>query len=213
MVYVPGGEFEMGRTGGDDAEAPPHKVTVKPFFIDRTEVTNEEYQRFVIATRRPAPSDWSDGAIPAGADRLPVVNVSWDDATAYAQWANKRLPTEAEWEFAAKGPDGRLYPWGDEWNRAFANVGNGETGRIVEVGGYLSGKSPFGALDMCGNVWEWTASRLIRYSATTEVAPGRVVRGGAFNANERTATTTYRGVLQPDRAYPRTGFRCALDAK
>lgn len=213
MAYVPGGEFEMGRTGGDDAEAPPHKVTVKPFFIDRTEVTNEEYMRFVMATRRPAPSDWIDGAFPAGGDRLPVVNVSWDDATAYAQWANKRLPTEAEWEFAAKGPDARLYPWGDEWNRAFANVGNGDAGRIVDVGGYQSGKSPFGLFDMCGNVWEWTASKLNHYSTNTEIVPGRVVRGGAFNANERTATTTYRGVLQPDKAYPRTGFRCVRDAK
>ncbi|MFN0087191.1 MAG: SUMF1/EgtB/PvdO family nonheme iron enzyme [Blastocatellia bacterium] len=213
MVYIPGGEFEMGRAGADDAEAPPHKVTVKPFFIDRTEVTNEEYIRFIIATRRPAPFDWIDGAFPAGADRLPVVNVSWDDAAAYAQWANKRLPTEAEWEFAAKGPDGRLYPWGDEWNRAFGNVGNGDGGRIVEVGGYQSGKSPFGVFDMCGNVWEWTAGELIRYTTNTQIAPGRVVRGGAFNANERTATTTYRGVLQPDKAYPRTGFRCVRDAQ
>jgi formylglycine-generating enzyme required for sulfatase activity len=213
MVYVPGGTFEMGRSGGDDAETPPHKVTVKPFFIDRTEVTNEAYLRFVAATARAVPSHWTDGKISAGAERHPVVNLTWEDANAYAQWAGKRLPSEAEWELAARGTDGRLYPWGNEWNRAFANAGNAENGRIVEAGGYLSGASPYGALDMCGNVWEWTSSKLLSYQNRNEIAPGRVVRGGAFNANNTTSTTTYRGVLQPDKAYPRTGFRCVRDVK
>ncbi len=213
MVYVPGGAFEMGRNGGDEAERPVHKVTVKPFFMDRTEVTNEAYLQFIETTTHPAPADWAGGRFAANAERLPVVNVTYEDANSYAHWAGKRLPTEAEWEFAARGTDGRLYPWGNGWNRAFANAGNGNEGRLVEVGGYQSGASPFGALDLCGNAWEWTASKLLRYSNRAEIAPGHVVRGGAFNANDLTSTATYRGVLQPDKAYPRTGFRCVRDVK
>jgi formylglycine-generating enzyme required for sulfatase activity len=211
MVHVPGGTFEMGRNGGDEAERPVHKVTVKPFLMDRTEVTNEAYLRFIEATSRPAPAGWVEGRFPAGAERLPVVNVTWEDANAFAKWAGKRLPTETEWEFAARGTDGRLYPWGPKWESANANAGNGVEGRLVEVGRFESGASPYGVLDLCGNAWEWTASKLLRYSNRTEIAPGIVVRGGAFNANRETAMATYRGVLQPDKAYERTGFRCVRD--
>jgi formylglycine-generating enzyme required for sulfatase activity len=211
MVYIPGGTFDMGRNGADESEGPAHKITVKPFFIDQTEVTNQEYLRFVSAAQYPPPRDWAGGKYPAGADRMPVVNVSWEDAVAYAKWAGKRLPSEAEWEFAARGTDGRIYPWGNDWALAKANVGNQQQGRIVNVGGYLSGASPYGALDMCGNVWEWTSSKLLRYSDRSEIAPGRVVRGGAYNGDEKTSTTTYRGVLQPEKPYPRTGIRCVRD--
>src|SRR5262249_40579891 len=108
MVFVPGGTFEMGRDNGDEFERPAHTVKVKPFFLDRTEVTNEEYHRFVAATGHRPPANWAGGKIPEGQARFPVVNVSWEDANAYARWANKRLPTEAEWEFAARGTDGRI---------------------------------------------------------------------------------------------------------
>src|SRR5262245_37085590 len=202
MVYVRGTVFEMGRNGGDESESPPHRVTIKPFFIDRTEVTNEQYKRFIDATSHAAPADWSGGTFSANSDKIPVVNVTWNDANAYAKWAEKRLPTEAEWEFAARGTDGRIYPWGNEWNRALANVGGGADGHIVAVGKYLGGASPFGALDMCGNVWEWTSSKLISYSSRAELWPGRVIRGGAFDANETYSTVTYRGVLPPNKPYP-----------
>jgi gamma-glutamyl hercynylcysteine S-oxide synthase len=213
MVYIPGGPFEMGRNEGDDIERPAHNVTVKPFFMDRTEVTNEAYLRFVETNDHRPPPDWPNGRFVEGQGRLPVVNVTFEDADAYARSVGKRLPTEAEWEFAARGADGRLYPWGNEWNRAFANADQGVDGRLVEVGGYLKGASPYGVLDLCGNVWEWTASELRRYSDRAEIAPGRVIRGGAANAGALTSTTTYRGVLQTGKAYARTGFRCVRDLK
>lgn len=213
MVYVPGGKFEMGRANGDEYEKPAHTVTVEPFFIDRTEVTNEAYLRFVAATGHRAPAHWQNGKFSEAEAKLPVINVSWDDANAYAKWANKRLPTEAEWEFAARGTDGRLYPWGNTWNPAASNAGHGAGGHIVEVGSFPAGASPFGALDMCGNVWEWTASGLQSYSVTDqEIAPGKVIRGGAFDVSSARATATYRGVLPADRLPDKTGFRTVRDA-
>ena len=218
MVFVPGGTFKMGLDGGDELERPAHIVEVKPFFIDRNEVTNEEYQRFISATKRRAPAHWVGGKVPSGQMKFPVVNVSWADANAYARWAKKRLPAESEWEFAARGTDGRLYPWGNEWKQDYANAGQGRKGRLFEAGRYASGASPFGALDMCGNVWEWTASGFKDYPgrkiASTLVGAGlKVIRGGAYDAGLKNATTTYRGAVSPDRAYDKTGFRCARDAK
>lgn len=214
MVYVPGGTFRMGRTGGDKFESPPISVTLEPFFIDRTEVTNEEYQKFVSATGHRAPSNWKNGKFPKGEGKFPVVNVSWEDAKEYAKWAEKRLPSEAEWEFAARGNDGRSYPWGKKWNSEYANAGRRTKGRIVAVGSYLSGASPFGALDMCGNVWEWTGDSMHSYAdSSKELAPGKVIRGGAYDVPRENATVTYRGVLPPTQTFDKTGFRCVREAK
>ncbi|HQR32945.1 MAG TPA: SUMF1/EgtB/PvdO family nonheme iron enzyme [Blastocatellia bacterium] len=214
MVYVPGGTLEMGRNNGDEYETPVHTVSVSPFFLDRTEVTNEEYQQFVMQTGHRAPSHWREGKFPTNSANLPVVNVSWDDANAYAKWIGKRLPTEAEWEFAARGSDGKLYPWGNSWNAANANAGKESGGAIVKVGSFPNGASQFGILDMCGNVWEWTSSSLTNYSdETKEIAPGKVIRGGSFDTPSKRATATYRGVLPPDRLRDKTGFRLAKDAK
>lgn len=218
MVFVPGGMFKMGRDDGDELERPAHIVEVKPFFIDRNEVTNEEYQRFISGSNRRAPQHWVGGKIPAGQAKFPVVNVSWSDATAYAQWSKKRLPTEAEWEFAARGTDSRVYPWGNEWKPDYANAGQGKAGRLFDVGRNASGASPFGALDMCGNVWEWTANDFKDYpgrkTASSLAGSGlKVIRGGAYDADLKNATTTYRGAVSPDRVYDKTGFRCARDAR
>jgi serine/threonine-protein kinase len=218
MVFVPGGIFNMGRDDGDEFESPAHPVEVKPFFIDRTEVTNEEYQRFVSAVGYRAPVHWVGGVIPKGQEKFPVVNVSWDDAKAYARWVNKRLPTEAEWEFAARGTDGRIYPWGVTWRQDHANAGHGASGGLVEVGRYVLGASPFGALDMCGNAWEWTASDFEDYPghkvASSLAGAGlKVIRGGAFDVAPKRATTTYRGAIPPDRIPDKTGFRCVRDAQ
>jgi serine/threonine-protein kinase len=215
MVYVPGGSFMMGRDEGDEYESPAHPVSVRPFFIDRTEVTNEDYQRFVSATGYRAPVHWVDGKISEGQAKYPVVNVSWDDANAYAQWANKRLPTEIEWEFAARGTDGRLYPWGSGWKPEHANAGRPG---LVEVGSYALGASPFGALDMTGNAWEWTASDYEDYpgrkTPTSLAGTGlKVIRGGAYDVPPKRATATYRGAIPPDRIPDKTGFRCARDAQ
>ncbi|MBI1761711.1 MAG: SUMF1/EgtB/PvdO family nonheme iron enzyme [Acidobacteria bacterium] len=218
MVYVPGGLFEMGRTDGDDYEKPAHFVAVKAFYLDRTEVTNEQYKAFVDATGRAAPQHWRGNQPPAGEAKHPVVNVSWNDAVAYAEWVGKRLPTEEEWEFAARGTDGRLYPWGAEWHQDFANTAESGTSKIVEVGRYPGGASPFGALDLCGNVWEWTASELRSYQTQEAIASDqqvarKVIRGGAYDVRNDRATTTYRGVVQADKVYPKTGFRCVRDVQ
>ena len=213
MIFIAGGKFQMGRAGGDEYETPVHAVTVSPFFIARTEVTNQEYQRFVTETGRKAPTHWPNGKFPANEANLPVVNVSWDDANDFAKWAGKRLPTEAEWEFAARGAESRLYPWGNAWNPASANAGRENGGRISEVGRFTAGASPFGVLDMCGNVWEWTSSSLLSYADGKVMAPGKVIRGGAFNVPSERATTTYRGVLPPERLGDKTGFRLARDAQ
>ena len=213
MVYVPGGEFMMGRDGEDVYERPAHSVNVRPFFIDANEVTCEEYAKFIRATGHAAPPGWAQGSFPPGAGRKPVTGVTWDDAVAFSKWAGKRLPTEAEWEFAARGNDGRRYPWGDDWRAGAANA-EGASGGAVDVGSFQEGKSPFGAFDMVGNVWEWTASKLTSYpgGSLPATAPDdwKVIRGGSFESNRNQATTTYRRSY-PERGapdYSRIGFRC-----
>ncbi len=212
MVYVPRGEFQMGRVQGGEYATPPLSVIVGPFFIDRTEVTNEEYMKFISATGYPVPTSWRGKSFKAGEAKHPVVTVSWLDASAYAKWAGKRLPTEAEWEFAARGPQQFIYPWGDEWKTGYANANRGNKGKVTAVGSYSQGASPFGALDMCGNVWELTSGNLFDYAEVTKVIlPGMVIRGGAYDVPRARATTTYRGVVPPDKGFDKTGFRCVRD--
>ena len=220
MVYIPGGTFMMGRNDGDLYERPAHSVTVKPFFIDTYEVTLEDYAKFVKATGHANPpelqsspnfeptlqTDW----------RKPVTGVTWDDAQAYASWAQKRLPTEEEWEFAARGSDGRLYPWGSKWQQGSANANRAQREKS-EVGSY-KGASPFGAFDMVGNVWEWTATDLRAYpggSLPTDLPAGelKVIRGGSYESTKDFATTTYRTgwPVRGAKTYDQTGFRCVTD--
>jgi formylglycine-generating enzyme required for sulfatase activity len=218
MVYVKAGTFTMGRNGDDEYERPAHQVTLKHFFIDIYEVTNEEYAKFVRAKKYRPPPTWPRGGYPPGNAHKPVTGVTWDDASAYAQWAGKRLPTEEEWEYAARGTDARLYPWGDDWRAGLANAG-GILGELAIVGSY-KGMSPFGAFDMAGNAWEWTADTLEPYKGgqlPAEEASGdmkKVVRGGNFKSTKEEATTTYRmGLLREnDRSgYKTTSFRCVKD--
>lgn len=220
MVYVPGGTFKMGRDNGDEYERPAHQVTVKPFFIDIYEVTNEDYQKFVQATGHRPPSTWTNGAkrtYPAELARKPVTGVNWEDANDYAKWAGKRLPTEEEWEFAARGTDERLYPWGNSWQAGMANAG-GASMSLADVGSYR-GASPFGAYDMVGNAWEWTASKMIPYPGGTlpiKVSDEfKVIRGGTYESNRNQATTTYRRGWSATNAsdYSYTGFRLARDVE
>jgi formylglycine-generating enzyme required for sulfatase activity len=215
MVHIPGGTFKMGRDGGDEAESPAHQVTVKPFYLDAYEVTNEDYEKFVKATGGKAPGTWTKGTYPSGAARKPVTGVTWDNATAYAKWIGKRLPSETEWEFAARGTDGRLYPWGNEWQPGSANA-NGATQSITDVGTY-KGTSPFDAFDMVGNAWEWTASDFRPYPGgriPSNQAGGnrKVIRGGSYESGAEVATATFRfGWLARGDRYDQTGFRCAKD--
>ncbi len=216
MVYVPGGAFTMGRENGDDAERPPHQVTVKAFFIDTHEVTNEDYEKFIKATNRRTPTSWKKGSFPPGTERKPVTGVTWDDANDYARWAGKRLPTEEEWEFAARGSEGRVYPWGNDWRDGSANA-NGAGQSMADVAAH-KGTSPFGTYDMVGNAWEWTASNFKPYPGRG--LPGsqpsgdlRVIRGGCYESTKDYATTTYRAGWPARGAstYDQTGFRCAKD--
>lgn len=215
MVYVPGGEFSMGSANGDTFERPPHRVSVKPFFIDLYEVTCADYARFVEQTGHAPPPGWPTGRPPPEMARRPITGISWDDAVAYANWVGRRLPTEDEWEFAARGEDGRLYPWGEEWQAGLANAGGAEGG-LADVG-VFKGTSPFGAYDMVGNVWEWTTSDLKPYPGGQ--LPGaprgglKVIRGGSWREGPEQATTTYRGYLftRTSKDYSATGFRCVKD--
>jgi formylglycine-generating enzyme required for sulfatase activity len=216
MAYVRGGNFMMGTNEGDVYEEPAHPVTVKPFFIDVYEVSCAEYERFVKSAPHPAPKGWLNDKCPPGTAQQPVCNVTWYDAMAYAAWAGKRLPTEEEWEFAARGTDARAYPWGDQWNERMANAAGGASRGIANVGTF-KGLSPAGAYDMVGNVWEWTASDLKPYPGGK--LPGtprgelKVIRGGSWREGPDEATTTYRGYLfaRASKDYSATGFRCVKD--
>ncbi len=215
MVYVRGGNFMMGTNNGDAYEEPAHLVAVKPFFIDVYEVSCAEYERFVKSGPHPAPKGWLIDKCPPGMALKPVCNVTWYDAMAYAAWVGKRLPTEEEWEFAARGTDARAYPWGEQWNERMANAGGASRG-IADVGTF-KGASPAGAYDMVGNVWEWTASDLKPYpGGKLPYAPRgelKVIRGGSWREGPEQATSTYRGYLfsRASQDYSATGFRCVKD--
>jgi formylglycine-generating enzyme required for sulfatase activity len=205
-VPVPAGPFTQGSTHGQEDERPARKVTLRAFAIDRTEVTRGAYARCVEAGRCRAP------ATPAGEADLPVTGVDWHDAEAYCRFAGGRLPTEAEWEKAARGTDGREYPWGNDADCAKGNWGSFEgegpcagknPGHPVAVGSYPAGASPYGALDMGGNVWEWVADRY------DDDPTRRVVRGGSccsFFVGPRAAN---RNAWAPDHRDADLGFRCA----
>lgn len=214
MVYVPGGEFRMGSDIGDPLSRPEHKITVAPFFIDVTEVTNQAYLEFVNATGHDPPKGWINGAFPESEREFPVTGITWYEAAEFAAWAGKRLPTEAEWEFAARGNDSRIYPWGDKWDPSLANAGNQSQG-VRRVG--QGGRSPFGAYDMAGNAWEWTASDVRAYPGGREFPWSRlrlkVIRGGNWKSSEVSSSTFFRGYYGAagEREYLGTSFRCVKD--
>jgi gamma-glutamyl hercynylcysteine S-oxide synthase len=218
MVLVAAGSYTIGRDDGDDIEKPIHKVNLIAFFIDKTEVTNAEYKKFIDATGHRTPPHWKNGLYESGKDNFPVVQVSWQDATEYARWAGKRLPTEVEWEAAARGPEGRKYPWGNEPKAGTGNIGQGEGGSLTAVGQFPDGKSVAGALDMVGNAWEWTADNVALYPGNTGPTPPeakgkfRIIRGGAFDS-DTTIDASYRGYVEEYRKdLNKTGFRCVKDA-
>jgi formylglycine-generating enzyme required for sulfatase activity len=227
MVFVASGWFVMGSTEddaqADDDEHPQHDVMLDGFWIDRTEVTNGQYKQCEAAGACTAPyptSSYSRAAYyrhPRYAN-FPVVNVTWQDAADYCEWAGKRLPTEAEWEKAARGVDERLYPWGNSPpNDTLANYGGNE-GDTEEVGSYPEGASPYGVLEMAGNVWEWVADPYdVKYYQASPshnpAGPGsgeeRVVRGGSWLLGQRRIRAAYRKSHRPDFRDGTTGFRCA----
>ena len=214
MVLVPAGEFLMGSEDYDH-EKPQHRVYLDGFHIDKYEVTNALYKRFMETTSRSSPLYWSDAKWNGSSQ--PVVGVSWQDADAYCTWAGKRLPTEAEWEKAARGTDGRKYPWGEQWDSTKAHAEN-KLGKTTPVGSYAGGLSPYGAYDMAGNVWEWVADWYAAdyYKQSPErnpVGPAsgqyRVLRGGSWDDGPGYLRTALRLNGSPGSRGDHIGFRCA----
>jgi eukaryotic-like serine/threonine-protein kinase len=239
LFYVPAGEFTMGSNGGDLNEKPIHRVYLDAFWIDQTEVTNVMYAKCVDAGKCNAPGDTQSSARDsyygnAEFDNYPVIYVSWNDANDYCKWVDRSLPTEAQWEKAARGENGLVYPWGNEFDGTRTNFCDrncplGEANQSFDdgfsdtspVGNYKSGASPYQALDMCGNVWEWVADwySATGYSNSPDSNPKgadsgytRVIRGGSWSNYAYLLRSTYRKGNDPLRSGPKIGFRCAMSA-
>jgi formylglycine-generating enzyme required for sulfatase activity len=223
MVLIPAGSFLMGSNDGEPDEKPPHSVELPAYYMDKCEVTHEQYDRFLKASGHQPPVSWPTGQMPPQLARHPVVNVTFDDAMAYARWAGKRLPTEAEWEKAARGAtDQRSYPWGNSvTGKKFAvPIGDNAKDHTWPVGSFPDDVSPFGVLDMAGNAWEWTDSWYDAYpdNDRLEIAYGkkyRVIRGGGAIEYYGIATTgrcSARGRSLPYGTFDALGFRCVLSA-
>jgi formylglycine-generating enzyme required for sulfatase activity len=221
LVRVPAGEFRMGSDPMRDAlaqahERPQHVVRLSEYFISRQLVTAADFRQFQVATKA-APL-----AITPGHEQHPVTGVSWDQAMAYCSWLSGpgwkyRLPTEAEWERAARGNDERLYPWGNDWQPGLANIDGAQPG-TTPVGQYSpAGDSPFGLSDMLGNVWEWCSDwydadeyaqrKIIRDPIGPTAAEGAVIRGGAFDSGRKHARAAARNWDYPFKQRATVGFR------
>ena len=232
MVYIPAGEFIMGSKDGEDNEAPVHTVYLDAFWIDKYEVTNAQFKKFCeeagykgIITQPGFLNDYPN---------FPVMNITWYDAMDYAKWAGKRLPTEAEWEKAARGTDRRKYPWGNEKpnaddiyraNYRAASLKADGFEYAAPVGSFPENVSPYGVFDMAGNVWEWVAdwydAKYYTYSPKLnpkgpKVSPifGKVMRGGSWDRPARSMRCARRyGNDGPGDWFSDVGFRCAKDAR
>ncbi|HUQ95852.1 MAG TPA: SUMF1/EgtB/PvdO family nonheme iron enzyme [Bryobacteraceae bacterium] len=232
MVFVPAGEYQRGRTHklpDDDLkwwpevmkdDRPVKTIHIDAFYMDQHEVTNAQYAKFVQAARHRPPYNWPDGKVPPGKENYPVAAVSWEDAMAYAKWAGKRLPTEAEWERACRGlTEGAKYFWGDRKptvKDARFNSVNGPQ----EVGKCAA--TALGLQDMAGNVWEWCLDWYDRdyYAIAPDSNPGgpesgkyRVLRGGSWADVEKYLTCAYRSWARPPERSPNIGFRCVKPLK
>lgn len=236
MVYIPAGEFIMGSEDVDtegfgkefgvrkgrfyEDERPMRKISLKGFSIDTYEVTNKQYKKFVDVTGYKHPLTWVGGIYPDGTDNHPVADVTWFDAYAFCVWAGKRLPTEEEWEKAARGPNGNVYPWGNDYDEAKSNV-NQET--TAPVGSYKGDRSYYGVYDMGGNLMEWVDAWYEPYPGNTMQHKDfggkyRVLRGGSSSAGHYILSkifsrSSYRYYDDPFGAGEDGGFRCAADAR
>jgi formylglycine-generating enzyme required for sulfatase activity len=242
MVEIPSGYFIMGtddvglESEAEDAgitkpwvldAAPARRVFLPTFYIDRHEVTNEDYFRFVKANGFPLLPDWRSGHPDPAQNRIPVTFVDWYEANAFCHWLGKRLPTETEWEKSARGPAGWIYPWGNFFDHRRANIAGLHPGPMP-VGSFPLGRSPYGASDMIGNVWEWTADWYGPYPGTSYTTADfgksyRVARGNSFaglghfsqsvmeEVEAVEARVSYRLYFPPNIALEDLGFRCAKD--
>jgi len=233
LILVPAGAFPMGvppgdRDGGRD-EYPRHEVYLDAFYIDKYEVTNGRYLEFVRTTGHRAPQHpkdatrnlWKGNTMPESVADRPVVNVDWQDASAYCTWAGRRLPTEAEWEKAARGSDDRRFPWGNvEPTDKHLNYKQRWIGEktLMPVGSYEAGKSPFGAYDMAGNVWEWVndwydplyyEKSPPRNPKGPETGSHKVIRSSGWQVETPMVRIFTRVKSDPLMRNESTGFRCA----
>ena len=230
MVTIPAGTFTMGGDGGDDDEKPAHLVALDAYAIAKYPLTNQEYLTFLqdIGSDREdrMPGGWAQDRFPTGKANHPVVDVSWEDVTAYGEWLNEKsgqfyqLPTEAQWERAARGPGNQTYPWGDEFVAENCDTREGGVGGTTPVGIYPAGASPEGALDMSGNVFEWCSDWFdesyyetiskeseVRNPTGPETGKGRVVHGGSFFDTQFSARCSFRGRFTPVIRYSSLGVR------
>ncbi len=234
MISVPAGKFLRGSDKVDVNQQSSELGTLKPwyldehpahqhqlplFYIDQYEITNVEYKIFIDATNSRPPVYFFGRSIPPGRQHHPVTDVNWFDASRFCEWKGKHLPTEAEWEKAARGDDGREFPWGNEYDKKKLNAGDSGIGDIAPVGSFQEGASPYGVMDMSGNVWEWTADWYQPYPKSTYQAElfgekQKVFRGGGWGGVGHYALplfyrTAYRSSIPPEEAYADLGFRCA----
>lgn len=234
MVYVPQGWFLMGSTEKDGVvgrsvgvdELPQQKVYTEAFFMDIYEVSEGEFRNFLKVTGRELPRIWTVGEwiamYPEPIDDHPMKGVTWYDADAYCYWVSKRLPSEAEWEKAARGTDGRQFPWGNEPNLPSKLMANSQESGIwwsAPVESFKQGVSPYGVINMSGNVMEWTSSWYKPYPGSTleREALGekyKVLKGGSWeNPSVPLGRSAYRQAVAPQWDHPGHGFRCAKDVE
>lgn len=222
MVLIPAGPFTMGSESGTAENGPAHTVDLPAFEIDKFEVTNTDFALFVTETNyvtdheQTSNESWQDYNSEERSNH-PVVKVTWNDAVRFCEWAGKRLPTEEEWEKAARGDDARTYPWGEEFDASLANVKDTKLRGTTAVGSFPGGASPYGVEDIAGNVWEWTATWLQPYPGNTVEYKYygerfRVTSGGAWFEEAPQVTTFNRNAADPDTtANDDVGFRCVRD--
>jgi iron(II)-dependent oxidoreductase len=221
MVLIPKGEFNMGKNSAGPSDwQPEHKVTIDAFYLDPYEVTNRQYTEFCVATKHTLPMFWGMKEFQCGLEfpDHPVVGVSWFEAEQYARWAGKRLPTEAEWEYSARGGlTDRNFPNGDKNDSTLANFGGKFKGSL-KIGSFQP--NGYGLYDMAGNVWEWTADNyqddyyMISPSANPkgpEIGRFKVIRGGSWHSGAMCNQTYFRNGLSPSWLDFAVGFRCAKD--
>jgi formylglycine-generating enzyme required for sulfatase activity len=232
LVLIPAGEFLMGSDPAKDgraydAEQPQHGVYLPEYHIARTPVTNAQYAAFVEATGHKVPKGWVDGKPRDGQEDFPVVYVSWRDAMAYCKWLSEksgqacRLPSEAEWEKAARGTDGEIYPWGNVWDPVRCNSTESGPDDATAVIAYPKGASPYGILDMAGNVWEWTGSLYRPYpydpndgrEDPNRLDGERALRGGAYYSSARRVRCAYRDSGDVDDWRGNYGFRVCVPSR
>jgi len=222
LVFIPSGDFTMGSLDYSN-ESPPHRVHLSPYWISQTVITNRMYSRFRLETDH-RPSDFANDELYNGDDQ-PIVGIDYSDAVAYYRWAGGRLPTEAEWEFAARGTDGRIYPWGNDQpdrTRAVYGLVYGKGGKAAPVGSHPGDVSPFGVLDMGGNVLEWCSDWAAPYepdfgkpqSNPVGALQGinRIQRGGCWVYQAESLRTSTRFFSVPHQKVSFAGFRILIDA-